>query len=113
VRTALAVGAALLGAALLVGPAAAQDVAAGRKVAVAICQTCHGVDGIAKQPQVPNLAGDDADYLTEQLRAFRSGARQNELMSAVIGMLDDKKIADVAAYYHAIEVKVVSMPGGG
>ena len=54
----------------------------------------------------------DQTYLVRQLEAFRTGARQNEMMSAVIGMVDDKKIADVAAYYSAIQIEVTQVPGG-
>lgn len=103
-------GGALLASALLVAvalaPAHAQDAGEGRKIATHVCQACHGLDGLAKQPDMPNIAGDDAAYLTRQLQAFRSGARQNELMSAVAGMLDDAKMADVAAYYSGLHVTV-------
>lgn len=92
-------------------PAAAGDVMAGRKVATQICQTCHGMDGLAQMPEIPNLAGMDVTYLQHQLQAFRAGARKNESMSMVIGMIDDKKAADVAAYYNAIKVQVTSVPG--
>ena len=108
------IGGALLGGALLTlgtAGARAQDISAGRHVAAQICQSCHGLDGLATQPEVPNLAGDDLTYLNRQLAAFRSGARQNEQMSAVASMLDDKKAADVAAYYNAIQVQVTSVPG--
>ncbi len=87
------------------------DVVAGRKVAAQICQTCHGMDGLAKVPAAPNLAGMDLSYLQEQLQAFRSGARKNESMTAVIGMIDDKKATDVTAYYNAIQIQVTSVPG--
>ena len=90
----------------------AQDIAAGRRVAAQVCQTCHGLDGLAKQPEIPNLAAMDQTYLVRQLEAFRTGARQNEMMSAVIGMVDDTKIADVAAYYSAIQIEVTQVPGG-
>lgn len=115
----LRAGGALLAGALLAAPAAmaqddaapAGDAAAGRKIASAICQSCHGLDGLAKMPEMPNIAGSDATYLYNQLQAYRSGARQNELMSAVAPMLDDKKMADVAAYYSALQVTVAGVPG--
>lgn len=99
--------------ALLATPATAlaQDAAAGRKVASSICQSCHGLDGLAKMPEMPNIAGDDATYIVRQLEAYRSGARQNELMSAVAPMLDDAKMADVAAYYSGLQVTVAQPPG--
>lgn len=86
--------------------AKAQDVAAGRKLAVSVCQACHGLNGLAKMPEMPNIAGDDPAYIVRQLQAYKSGDRQNELMSAVAPMLDDQKMADVAAYYGGLQVQV-------
>ena len=91
-------------------PAAAQDVTAGRRV-VRLCSTCHGVDGIAKVPEAANLAGQDPTYLTRQLQAFRAGARVNEQMSLIAKTLTDQQIADVAAYYAAVKIEVVGVPG--
>lgn len=97
--------------ALLAIPALAQDAAAGRKIVAGICQSCHGFDGLAKMPEMPNIAGDDASYIVRQLEAYRSGARQNELMSAVAPMLDDAKMANVAAYYSSLKVTVAPPSG--
>lgn len=80
------------------------DPAAGRKIAAGICQSCHGMNGIAQQPEMPTIAGSDATYLVRQLDAYRTGERKNEMMSAVAPMLDDQKMADVAAYYASMRV---------
>ena len=89
--------------------ASAQDVAAGRSKAIA-CQTCHGLDGIAKLPDAPNLAGQPATYLARELNAYRSGARRNEVMSVAAKTLSDADIRDLAAYYAAIQIEVKSLP---
>ncbi|MDX1800124.1 MAG: cytochrome c [Marinobacter sp.] len=90
---------------LLIIPAVAfsADPAAGRKLA-GQCKTCHGLDGIAKIPIAPNLAGESQIYIQNQLKAFRSGKRQHEMMSVVARDLTDKQIADVAAWYESIKV---------
>lgn len=80
------------------GPSVAQDAAAGRQVA-GMCRTCHGLDGYARIPMAPHIGGEPVAYLTEQLQAFRSGTRVNEMMSIVAGSLSDAQIADVAAWY--------------
>ncbi|MFE1602549.1 c-type cytochrome [Methylobacterium sp. ID0610] len=90
----------------LAGPAGAGDAAAGRKKAVA-CQACHGLDGVSKLPDAPNLAGQVEPYLVKALGEFRSGARKNEVMSVAAKDLTDADIADLAAYYSAIQVEVV------
>ncbi len=94
-------------------PALAQDAphgdaAAGRKLALRVCQSCHGANGIATLPEAANLAGQDAGYLVRQLTAFHSGERKNETMGAVSQMLNDKQMQDVAAYYGSIKIEVKS-----
>lgn len=101
--------AAVLTAGFLSPAAIAQDIAAGRKKAVA-CQACHGLDGIAKLPDAPNLAAQPAAYLERELRAYRSGARRNEVMSIAAKPLSDEDIRDLAAYYEAIRIEVKALP---
>jgi cytochrome c553 len=88
---------------------AAQDIAAGRRKAVA-CQACHGVDGIAKLPDAPHLAGQPAPYLARALRAYRAGERRSEVMSVAVKALSEEDIRDLSAYYAAIQIEVKAMP---
>ena len=88
---------------------AAGDIAVGRQKAL-MCQTCHGLDGKAKIPEAPSLAGQSAIYLTKALNDYRSGARKNDMMSLVAPTLKDKDVEDLAAYYSAIEVTVSPPP---
>jgi cytochrome c553 len=93
-------------AAAVSAPAEAQDVAAGKKKASTACAACHGANGIAKMPDAPNLAGNNAGYLVKQLNAFRSGERKHEQMSLIAQSLSDADIADVAAWFAAMKVTV-------
>lgn len=88
---------------------AAGAVAAGRQKAL-MCQTCHGLDGKAKLPEAPNLAGQSDVYLVKALKDYRSGARKNDMMSLVAPTLKDQDIDDLAAYYSAIEVTIGPPP---
>jgi cytochrome c553 len=98
---------ALLAALLLAGTGAeAGDAAAGRKKAVA-CQACHGLDGVSKLPDAPNLSGQVEPYLVKALGEFRNGTRRNEVMSVAAKDLTDSDIADLAAYYSSIQIDVV------
>lgn len=83
---------------------AAGDLEAGRKKVKSTCQVCHGIDGIGKNPDVPNLAGEGQLYITRQLKAFRSGARTHAQMSIIAKGLSDEDIANLSAYFSAIEV---------
>ncbi len=102
----------LVSTAVLAGAAAqaAGDVKAGRARAQ-MCQACHGLDGVSKMPEAPNLAGQVEGYLIAQLTAFKSGQRRNEQMAVIVQALSPQQIEDVAAYYAAIEVKVGKAPG--
>ncbi len=93
--------AAILGSVL---SAYANDVAEGRSKAEAACALCHGPTGIATLPNAPNLAGQQAIYLTEQLRNYRSGKRQNEVMNMIAKPLSDADISHLAAWFSAVKV---------
>lgn len=84
---------------------AAGDATAGRRKALA-CQTCHGLDGLSKLPEAPHLAGQPEPYLVKSLDDYRTGARKNDMMSLVAKPLSDQDIADLAAYFSAIEIEV-------
>ncbi len=90
--------------------AEAGDAKAGRQKAD-VCAVCHGLDGLSKIAEAPNLAGQNETYLVEQLTAFKSGERKNEMMSVVIQNLSPTDIEDLAAYYAAIEISVGKIPG--
>jgi cytochrome c553 len=87
-------------------PTLAGDARAGRQK-LATCQGCHGLDGLSKNPEAPNLAGQVENYLARSLEAYRSGERKNESMNIVAKDLSDEDIADVAAYYASIQVDVL------
>ena len=98
------IGGGVLLAVLCAAPAAAQDIAAGKKKAAGTCAVCHGQDGLAKVPDAPNLAGNNATYLAKQLNAFKSGERKHEQMSIIAQDLSDAEIANLAAWFAAIKV---------
>ena len=85
-------------------PALAADPQSGRAKAAA-CAVCHGQAGISTLPNAPHLAGQPAIYLEEQLRNFRSGKRQSEVMSVVAKPLSDADIADLAAWFATIRIE--------
>lgn len=95
--------------ALLLGSASASGLAADLTAAKAkakMCAACHGIDGIAKVADAPNLAGNGELYLARQLQAFRSGERKHPQMSVIASGLTDEDIAAVTAWYSAIKVSV-------
>lgn len=107
-----AVASMILGGLMLAGgtPLSAGDPTAGRKVAN-MCRTCHGIDGMAQIPIAPNIGGEPETYLESQLMAFKSGAREHEMMSVVAAGLTAQQIADVAAWYGSHSASA-SLPEG-
>mgnify|MGYP001136337752 CR=1 FL=1 len=93
-----------LSLAVAMAPAMADgDPAAGRKLA-SQCAVCHGVDGIARQPHVPHIAGESVIYLTKQLKAFRAGEREDPQMTLMAKPLSDEDIANLSAWYASIRI---------
>ena len=81
----------------------AGDAAKG-KVLARQCQTCHGLNGIAQIPIAPNIAGESQIYLERQLKRFRDGQREHEMMTVVAKNLTDTEIENLAAWYESIQV---------
>jgi cytochrome c553 len=76
----------------------AGDAAAGATKA-ATCIACHGLNGNSVNPEWPVLAGQNANYLSDQITRFRDGKRTNVLMQPMVAPLTNQDIADLAAYY--------------
>ncbi len=85
--------------------ALAADVKAGQ-IRSAACAVCHGPQGLSMQPAVPHLAGQPEIYLIEQLKAYRSGKRANEVMGVIAKPLTDTEIENLAAWYASITLRV-------
>ncbi len=97
---------ALLACALACGgmDAAQADLPAGRAKA-RMCVVCHGELGISVLPNAPHLAGQPEAYVAAQLKAYRGGARTNEIMSVIAKPLTDVEIADLAAWFASIAIE--------
>jgi len=63
------------------------------------CVACHGSQGVSSNPQWPNLAGQYAGYLADQIRAFRDGKRESAVMMPFVSNLTDNDIDSLAEYY--------------
>ncbi len=79
----------------------AADLAAGKEKAKT-CAGCHGNNGRAANPQWPNLAGQNKEYLIKQLKDFQAGNRKNELMSPMAQSLSAEDVENVAAWFSSL-----------
>ncbi len=63
------------------------------------CVPCHGMDGIGRDAEIPNLAGQNEAYLYNQLRAFRDGRRAHKEMLYMSRTMSDDDMRALAAYF--------------
>lgn len=73
------------------------------------CQVCHGKDGLSPSPHLPNLAGQNYDYLLAQLYQFKAASektgdekRRRAAMESQVRTLSDDDIRAVAKYYASL-----------
>ncbi|MGB6272125.1 MAG: c-type cytochrome [Pseudolabrys sp.] len=88
-----------LGLAVVAGPAlAADDIEA----KVQMCAACHGQNGVPTDPKtIPIIAGQQQSYLVKQLHDYRSGDRDNAVMSPIAKGLAQEDLRKIAAYFAA------------
>jgi len=83
------------------GSAVAGDAAAG-KAKYAVCAGCHGPTGAGNAAlNYPKLTGLEAGYVAQQLRDFKSGARNTPMaatMKAMTAGLSDADMDNLGAY---------------
>ena len=65
------------------------------------CQVCHGKGGHSTNPTYPILAGQHAQYIQKQLRAFKAGTRKDPIMNGMAAPLSEQDIEDVAAFFQS------------
>ena len=68
---------------------------------VPACAGCHGPAGAGMPAQYPRVAGQYAEYIAAQLKAFRDGTRANDpngMMRGVTARMTDREMRAVAEY---------------
>ena len=73
---------------------------------VATCTGCHGIPGynnIYPTYKVPKIGGQNYEYLTAALKAYREGERDHPTMRLQAESLSDRDIEDVAAYFASLD----------
>lgn len=65
----------------------------------AVCAACHGKEGHATQPDIPNINAQSANYIIEQLKAYKDGTRPSAIMQVYANLLTDEETRSLADYY--------------
>ena len=76
----------------------------GKTYAEQVCSNCHGLDGNPVSPGFPRLAGQQTEYIVNQLKNFRSHQRLDppgyQYMWGLSRHLTDAQIDSLADYYN-------------
>lgn len=83
------------------------------KAKAANCAACHsagglygsGAPGVSGIPTWPNLAGQNAEYLSSTLKSFQDGSRTHPVMTSIAKNLSDADIDQLSAYYASMKCK--------
>jgi cytochrome c553 len=65
------------------------------------CAGCHSPNGVGIPVEFPRLKGQHLDYTLAQLKAFRTGERDNDpssMMRTIAARMSDQEMATVAEY---------------
>ncbi len=86
------------------------NVAAGKEKSQT-CVACHGESGMSAVATFPNIAGQYEDYLYIALTSYKSGSRNNAIMSGIVAALTEQDMEDLAAYYASLDgLKSLDLP---
>jgi cytochrome c553 len=98
-------------ASVIAAPASAQDKAAVSQqelqAKLTYCKTCHGLSGQGYRGAnpMPRLAGQQTEYLENQLRAFIERRRTNPVMNNVAHVLSPAMVSALAAHFKDLNPK--------
>ena len=69
------------------------------------CTGCHGKEGrAAADGYYPRLAGKPAGYLYNQLLNFRDGRRHNPTMTALVDLMPDATLREIAGHFASVDL---------
>ena len=66
------------------------------------CAACHGQNGVPSDPKtIPIIWGQQESYLVKQMHDYRSGDRDNPVMSRIAKGLAQEDLRKISAYFAA------------
>jgi cytochrome c553 len=73
------------------------------KTKAEVCAGCHGAEGVSVDLPGPSLAGQNAAYIVEALKAYSAGGRNNPMMSVVVQDISSEDGEDLAAHFAGLK----------
>lgn len=68
-------------------------------IVTTVCAACHNADGNSVISANPRLAGQHPAYITKQLNNFKSGERNNPVMTAMVATLTADDMVQAGIYF--------------
>ena len=78
-----------------------------------VCASCHGDKGVPTDRAIPIIWGQQEGYLYLQLRDFKKGTRQNEIMNGIAASLEKDDMKALAGYFAAKPWPNLGQPSAG
>jgi len=66
---------------------------------ISTCVKCHGASGSGEDLSVPNLAGQNVQYLNTVIKSYRDNVRDHKVMHQALAGLKDSEIGKIATYF--------------
>src|ERR1700733_3322975 len=66
-----------------------------------VCSACHGENGVPINATTPVIWGQQGNYLYKELHDYKSGDRQNPIMSPMVQGFTLEELRQVANYFAA------------
>lgn len=86
-------------AALEKDPAKREQAYAAAEERILLCSKCHGKDGNSKRDYIPNLAGQNPQYLFDAFEKYVDGQRTDFVMNQAAKLLTINERVNIAYYF--------------
>lgn len=80
---------------LLSSPTRAEDLSE----RIAFCGSCHGEAGLPSEADVPIIWGQEFYYLYVQLKDYKAGRRENDIMQGIVADLEKEGMQALAQHF--------------
>ncbi|MHB9800599.1 c-type cytochrome [Pseudomonas sp. MT3] len=85
-------------------PAAREQSYAAAQERILLCSKCHGEDGNSKRDYIPNLAGQNPQYLFDAFEKYVTGQRTDFVMNQAAKLLTLDERVNIAFYFSQQQV---------